>query len=204
MLALLLIAGILLFAGFLRFAEDIAGMAPPAELGDIDAIVVLTGGSQRIDQALSLFTDGVGRRMLISGVNPRTTAAQIKRFTGGSDELFACCVDIGHDAIDTIGNANETARWIKRHDFERILVVTNDYHVPRSMMELRRVDPETEFLYWPVQLSNLRTENWLQRPEVVRLLIGEYAKYIWARIGHAAGARVGKGLRTEQATASAE
>lgn len=194
----LLGAGILLVVGFLRFAEEVAALAPPDDVDSVEGIVVLTGGARRIDHALSLFNEGVGRRMLISGVNPATTGSQIKNLTAGSDALFECCVDIGHDAIDTIGNADETARWIAEHDFRHVLVVTNDYHIPRSLMELRRADPETRFTAYPVALSDLKTENWLVRPEVVRVLLGEFAKYTWARIGHAAGTRVGRGLRTDQ------
>jgi uncharacterized SAM-binding protein YcdF (DUF218 family) len=197
-LCLLLGAGVAI-GGFLKFAEDIAAMAPPRDVAAVDAIVVLTGGAQRIDEAMSLFNRGVGKRVLISGVNPATTGRQIMNFTEGSDALFECCVDIGHDAIDTIGNANETARWISRHEFDHVLVVTNDYHIPRSLLELRHVDPETTFTAYPVALPGLKSENWLTRPDVMRILINEYAKYTWAWVRQAAGASVPSGLRTDLA-----
>jgi uncharacterized SAM-binding protein YcdF (DUF218 family) len=196
LLAMFLVAG-LAIGGFLRFAEEVASLEPPASIADADALVVLTGGSQRIDHAVMLLNEGVGRRLLISGVNPRTTSAQIKNMTAGSDAMFECCVDIGHDAIDTIGNANETARWISDNGFDHVLIVTSNYHVPRSLFELRRVDPATRFSAYPVTLADLKTENWLSRPEVVRVLLGEYVKYAWARLRAVAGTEARSGLRTD-------
>jgi uncharacterized SAM-binding protein YcdF (DUF218 family) len=189
-------------AGFLRFAEHVAALEPPGQLDATDAIVVLTGGSQRIDQAITLLKDGIGQRLLISGVNPRTTGREIQAMTSGSPELFDCCVDIGHDAIDTIGNANETARWINEHGFGRVLIVTNNYHIPRSLLELRRVDRSTDFVGYPVRTADLKSENWLAKPEVARLMISEYAKYSWAWVRAIAGTKTASGLRTDLSAAS--
>ncbi|VVT29843.1 YdcF family protein [Rhizobium sp. EC-SD404] len=192
---------VLSIGGFLQFADQVAALQPPEQIETTDAIVVLTGGSQRIDHGVSLFNEGVGKRMLISGVNPRTSGATLKSMTAGSDELFDCCVDIGYDAIDTIGNANETARWIAAHGFSRVLIVTSNYHVPRSLLELRRADPVTAFDVYPVTLADLRGEDWLLKPEVMRVMIGEYAKYAWAWVRATAGTKTATGLRTDQAGA---
>jgi uncharacterized SAM-binding protein YcdF (DUF218 family) len=185
------------FGGFLRFAEHVAGMEQPTDLAGTDAIVVLTGGTQRIDHAVGLLNEGVGQRLLISGVNPRTTGKQISNMTAGSSALFDCCVDIGHDAIDTIGNANETARWIRQNHYDRVLIVTSSYHVPRSLLELRRVDNVTDFVAYPVTHNDLRTENWLTKPGVARTMISEYAKYSWARLRALFGTATASGLRTD-------
>src|SRR5690606_18924618 len=110
------ITGIALMAmGFFRFTDTIAELKTAAVTDDVDAIVALTGGYQRIDQALALLENGVGERLLISGVNPATTGAALRRATGSKTATFDCCVDIGYEALDTIGNANETAGWIRAH-----------------------------------------------------------------------------------------
>ncbi len=142
-------------AGFLQFADTVASLQPPAT-PKADAIVVLTGGFQRIDQAVDLLKLGAGKRLLISGVHPSTTRSQIRRNTQSSADLFKCCVDIGHAAIDTIGNATETSLWIRNRGYRTILVVTNNYHMPRSLLELRRARPETEFIAYPVVNSDPR------------------------------------------------
>ncbi|MDO9417451.1 YdcF family protein [Pararhizobium sp.] len=190
-----LIACIFAVAGFLQFADRVATLKPPVN-PQADAIVVLTGGSQRIDQAVELLRSGAGKKLLISGVHPATTGNQIRRNTQSSAKLFECCVDIGHDAIDTIGNANETARWIHENGYSRVLVVTNNYHMPRSLSELRRIDPETEFIAYPVVNSDLQSKNWLNDRMVLRVMVTEYVKTTFAWLRQATGIFSGTGLRT--------
>ncbi|WP_307233510.1 YdcF family protein [Pararhizobium capsulatum] len=195
---LLLVAGCAA-AGFLYFADQVASLQPPAN-PRADAIVVLTGGFQRIDQAVDLLKSGAGKRLLISGVHPSTTGGQIRRNTQSSADLFKCCVDIGHDAIDTIGNANETANWIRDNRYQSILVVTNNYHMPRSLLELRRANPGIEFIPYPVVNSDLKSTNWLRNPMVLKSILLEYAKFSAASVREALGAHPSSGLRTTQNT----
>lgn len=197
LILLVLFAGA--FAGFLWFADSVTSMRPP-EHAKADAIVVLTGGYQRIEQAVSLLADGAGGRLLISGVHPSTTPSQIRKMTQSSKDLFSCCVDIGYDALDTVGNANETVRWIHDKGFRSILVVTNNYHMPRSLLELKRLDPATEFIPYPVVNSDLKRRNWFVDPNALRTLLSEYGKIVATSIRDFAGWRGATGLRTEKAT----
>ncbi|OLP53698.1 hypothetical protein BJF92_06015 [Rhizobium rhizosphaerae] len=192
---LLVMAGGLL-ASFLYFADQVASLTPPAD-PKADAIVVLTGGFQRIDQAVDLLKDGAGARLLISGVHPTTTGSQIRRNTQSSAALFRCCVDIGYDAIDTVGNANETAAWIRAHRYRSVLVVTNNYHMPRSILELQRANPGIALTPYPVVNSDLKTSNWMTNPMVVKTILSEYGKYTVARLRDLMGAAAGSGLRTD-------
>ncbi len=186
-------------AGFLYFADQVASLQPPAD-PKADAIVVLTGGFQRIDQAVELLKSDAGKRLLISGVHPSTTGGQIRRNTQSSADLFKCCVDIGHDAIDTIGNANETANWIRDNRYRSILVVTNNYHMPRSLLELRRANPGIDFIPYPVINSDLKSTNWLKNPMVLKTILLEYVKFSAASLRDALGAHSASGLRTTQET----
>jgi len=197
-LAAILLAAVAGMGGFLYFAETVAALETPRE-AKADAIVVLTGGYQRIDRAIDLLKQGAGRRLLISGVNPATSGNQIRKLTQSSSALFECCVDMGYEAVDTIGNANETARWISDHQFRRVLVVTNNYHMPRSLLELRAVDPQTEFIAYPVVNSDLKNGNWLHQPVVMKAMLSEYLKYSLARLRAFAGARSWSGLRGDMA-----
>ena len=194
-----LLALALFVAGFLDFAERVVELKVPDGSVKGDGIVVLTGGQQRIEHALDLLQSGAARRLLISGVNPATTGSEIRRLTRSSKSLFACCVDIGHDAIDTIGNAYETARWIDRNGYRRVFLVTNNYHMPRSLLELRRVDPKTEFIPYPVINNDLKSRNWLHNPPVMRRLVTEYVKYTLARTLDWMGLPADRGLRTDRA-----
>lgn len=197
-LALILLVAVASIAGFLYFAETVAALEAPRD-PKADAIVVLTGGYQRIDHAIGLLKQGAGDRLLISGANPTTSGTQLRKLTQSSSALFECCVDMGYEAVDTIGNANETARWISDHRFRRVLVVTNNYHMPRSLLELRVSDPQTEFIAYPVVNSDLKNGNWLTQPVVVKTMLSEYLKYSVARIRAIIGARTWSGLRGDLA-----
>lgn len=173
----LLITAIALFAGgFLVFYQHVATIHPPLD-PKADGIVVLTGGYQRIDQAVELLGKGAGRRLLISGVNPATTGNHIRLLTRGPGDLFECCVDIGHDALDTTGNATETARWIRENAFKSVILVTNNYHMPRSLAELERTDRGTKFIPYPVA-TDLSFAEITRNPLLIRTLAAEYVKFL--------------------------
>ena len=121
--------------GFAWFANHVSELETPDTLSRADAIIVLTGGQFRINAAVHLLESGKGRRLLISGVNPATKPSDLRTATGAEQSLFACCVDIDHAALDTIGNAEESAKWIVKHDFRNVILVTNNYHMPRSLLK---------------------------------------------------------------------
>ncbi|MEM5470489.1 YdcF family protein [Hoeflea sp. AS60] len=192
------IIGIALIAmGFFKFTDTIAELRATETTDDVDGIVALTGGYQRIDQALALLEKGVGERLLISGVNPSTSGAALRRATGTKLATFACCVDIGYEALDTIGNANETASWIRQRGYSRVLVVTNNYHMPRSLLELSQASPDVTFLAYPVTHADLKTETWLADPVALRTLFVEYTKYSLARLRYWSGTKTASGLRAD-------
>ncbi|MBN8951716.1 MULTISPECIES: YdcF family protein [unclassified Rhizobium] len=187
----------IVFGGFLHFADSITSLKPPLD-PKADAIVVLTGGYQRIDQAVELLRSGAGNRLLISGVHPTTTPTQIRKLTQSSTSLFSCCVDFGYDALDTIGNAREAAKWIHARGYKSVLVVTNNYHMPRSLAELKYVDPSTDFIPYPVVNSDLKTKNWFTDPNALRTMISEYAKVLLAGARNITGLGRPTGLRSRQ------
>ena len=143
----------------------------PAGEAKTDAIVVLTGGAKRIERGLALMAQGNARRMLVSGVartvRPEELAAQYQADEG----LFRCCVDLGRGAVDTRSNAEEVARWMERHKFRTMRLVTTDWHMPRARFELsRRLGGDIEVLGDAVE-SN---------PSFAQLFT-EYNKYLLRR-----------------------
>lgn len=175
----LLVAGIF-FGGFLVFARTVSSLQPPTPL-EADGIVVLTGGAERVSGAIDLLTAGKAGRLLISGVHPNTSARQIGKIVDAGPSLFDCCVDLDRRAANTIGNATETAKWVRENRFGSLIVVTSAYHMPRSMAELGHAMPGVRLLPYPVARSSLELDRWYENRETLALLLSEYVKYIAAR-----------------------
>ena len=121
----------------LGFAAFMLLLPQPLEGTTTDAIVVPTGAAGRIDRGLDLLRRHQARRMLVTGVAPGVRPIDLAREYRTSTALFACCVDLGADAVDTRSNAEETATWVKMHKFGSVRLVTSDWHVPRAKMELK-------------------------------------------------------------------
>lgn len=180
--ALLGVAGLVvaLTVGFGVFAEHISLLTQPTDMRTADGIIVLTGGQSRLSAAFDLLKAGKGKRLLISGVNPHADRRALREVTGGDKRLFTCCVDIDHVALDTIGNAEQSAKWVAAHDYGRVILVTNNYHMPRSLLEMHRLLPQANVEPYPVVNSRLDDGSWLTKPDALRVLATEYVKYLAA------------------------
>ncbi len=182
-LFLLAILAIGLFiGGFIVFSDRVTTLDIPDLTEPADGIVVLTGGYSRIEGALELLKNKRGERLFISGVHPSTKRSELQRVTGGDATLFECCVDIDRSALDTVGNATESIKWASANHYKRVIVVTNNYHMPRTMLELSRASNDIEFIAYPIINTNLKEGDWITRGQVVRVLFMEYIKYLGAVI----------------------
>lgn len=141
-----------------------------------DAIIVLTGSEKRVQEGMRLLAEGRGRRLLISGVHRSTTKDDLRRMIGLAPIFFDCCVDLGHEALSTTGNAEEAEAWVKAWRFQSVLVVTAHYHMPRSMTELKRVLPNTTLIAHPVFGKSYQNGVWWADAAQVRILVVEFLK----------------------------
>jgi uncharacterized SAM-binding protein YcdF (DUF218 family) len=159
--------------GFILFTA----MLPSAPSGPLkaDAIVALTGGDERLDKATALLERGAGKRLLISGANKTATREEIKKLSGGG-RRFDCCADIGYDAEDTYGNAEETANWVSQHRFKSLIVVTAASHMPRSLRLFSSLMPHVTLIADPVEIESFGA--WWTHPRKLELLHFEYLKYL--------------------------
>lgn len=174
-------AGALAFAGFLNFVSLVPQGEQPTPSAS-DGIVALTGGAERLSDALRLLASGRGKRLLISGVHPETTERELARAQPDYLAFARCCVDLGRRALNTAGNAVETRRWAVGHGFRSLIVVTSGYHMPRTLMELARQMPNVELVPYAVVTDRLRGEPWWRDLDTAELLAGEYLKYVAALV----------------------
>jgi len=166
-------------AGFVGFARAVSEAVPPAD-PRAEGIVVLTGGTARIDGALTLLAEGRAARLLISGVNPAVTRDKLAEIVDDRVRpVLWCCVDIDY-ARDTIENARSTHRWVKERGFRSLIVVTSDYHMPRSMAELESAMPNVRLISFPVSNPDLHLDDWWRDSAVFELLAREYGKFLVA------------------------
>ena len=178
----LLLVGLLLFVtGFALFSERVAQLQTPVDMQPSEAIVVLTGGQARLETAFALLSAHKAENLLVSGVHPNATEGTLSRVTGFNKALFDCCVDFGYEAKDTVGNAMETVLWLRRKGFHSLILVTNNYHMPRSVLELRRIDPTLDIRMYPVINTDLKNGKWMTNADTIRVLLLEYMKYLGAK-----------------------
>lgn len=179
--AIILLVGFV--GGFFAFVASLRQYGGEAAPGQAQGIVALTGGTQRISDAIDLLARGYGERLLISGVNETTTRGEIARLNEVQLELLECCVDLDRRARNTIGNAIETRRWVSERGFTSIIVVTSNYHMPRTMLELDNAMPDVRKAAHAVSPIGVDVDNWWRDPVAARLLAQEYVKFltVWAR-----------------------
>ncbi len=177
--AALLIILMIWTVGLLAFAARIDAFTPAVEPPPADGIVALTGVStDRIREAMKLLEEGKGQRLLISGVNPKATRGEIRMVAKAARRVFDCCVDLGFEAADTVGNAREIAAWVRAKNYATLIVVTSDYHMPRSLLELRASIPQVILTPYAVRTDELDAKHWWRTAESARRMIKEYNKYL--------------------------
>lgn len=178
---LILLAGVW-GAGLFRYADVI-----PTTVGDpdakTDAIVVLTGGSGRLDEGLKLLEQGTADKLFISGVYKGIDMQNLLEAYRRNPQDLNCCVSIGH-AENTIANATETRDWVEQNAIASVRLVTSGYHMPRSVLEFEQAMPNVRLVQHPVFPAHVKQEQWWAWPGTTGLIVGEYNKFLMAWVRH--------------------
>lgn len=144
-----------------------------------DAIVVLTGGSLRVENGLQLLAAGMGKTLFVTGVFPSVSVPALLHSANAPDTL-ACCIVLGHIADNTTGNAIETAAFMRKQNYHSLRLVTSAYHMPRSLLEFARAMPGVTIVPNPVFAGNVKQGQWWEWPGTLSLIVTEYVKYLAA------------------------
>lgn len=165
------------FGGFLLFNRTVFRYNNTNHIEqNADGIAALTGGRNRIRRAVEMLNDGIGRRLLISGVKPGTTQRQIAEREDVDIET-ALPIDLGYQATDTVGNAREISHWARRFRLQSLYIVTSFYHIPRSRLELEHEMPEMMFGYVAADSGHI-SQQWWRNIGSFRFLAAEYTKFL--------------------------
>lgn len=123
--------------GFVLFAVTLGKPASASE-PITDAAVVLTGAPGRIEHGIDVLKSGKTRRLFVDGVDPSVTKSDLARRIRGSARWLACCVELGSESVDTRSNAEEAQRWLLRHQYKSLRLITSDWHMRRALYEFHR------------------------------------------------------------------
>ena len=147
-----------------------------------DAIVVLTGGSRRINVGLALLRQGRAKKLFVSGVHRGVDVAELLRVARESPAEVECCIALGYAADNTAGNAAETQRWMAEQGYRSLRLVTASYHMHRSLLEFRSAMPDAAIVANPVFPERFQPTAWWREPGSIALVAAEYTKYLAASL----------------------
>jgi uncharacterized SAM-binding protein YcdF (DUF218 family) len=179
--AVLAVLMVLWLFGLIEFAAIIPAPGPEPE-DRTDAVVVLTGGADRLEAGLRLLADGKASKLFVSGVYHTVDVAALLRVSRARPSDVECCITLGYIADSTAGNAEETAIWMRAENLRSLRLVTASYHMPRSLLEFRRALPGATIVPHPVFPERFKQDEWWLWPGTLSLLANEYTKYLLALI----------------------
>jgi uncharacterized SAM-binding protein YcdF (DUF218 family) len=176
------VLAVIWFSGLFWFSTQVpsGGEAPESKT---DAIVVLTGGTGRLDMGLRLLEKEFAKQLFVSGVARGVDVAALLRVAQRAPKELECCISVGYRADDTAGNAAETAGWVRERGYKSIRLVTASYHMPRSLIEFRHAMPAIRIIPHPVYPPQFKRSRWWLWPGTATLLASEFNKYLIATAG---------------------
>lgn len=189
-LGVLVVLIIAWFGGLVAFASEIPDSVADTET-ETDAIVVLTGGSGRLETGFELLAERRAAKLFVSGVYRGVDVASLLQLSQRNPDELICCVSLGYAAESTSGNARETAAWIAEQGYTSLRLVTANYHMPRSILEFSHAMPDIRIIPHAVFPANFKSEHWWMWPGSASLVVGEYTKFLAAWVRHRVEAVIG-------------
>ena len=186
----LLFLSALWIAGLHAFTLEIMNAPKPPSDRQADAVIVLTGGSNRLEKGFRLLETGHGKKLFISGVYQGIDVRELLARTRRENKReMDCCVILGFAADNTVGNAQESVQWMRAEGYKSAYLVTSDYHMKRALLEFSRVSDGLEIIPHPVSPRGVDMKNWWRDTDFRDVLVREYSKYVAALLlGLAPGA----------------
>ncbi len=160
--------------GFLWFRQQIPQTTNNFAENSADAIIVLTGDDGRLAYGIELLAENKAKVLFISGAGAQVTVADIMHHVPEEmqKKIDLTKIALGHEAVNTIGNAREIKEWLSKENYKKIILVTSNYHMPRSLLEVSSALPAVTITPAPV----IDNDN--------ELIFSEYHKYFASILRH--------------------
>ena len=106
--------------------------------------IVLTGGDNRVKKSLKIFfqIENKNKNLFISGVGKGFNNKTLRKLTQKNpnyDKVIDCCIQIEGISRNTFSNAVESLKWVKSKKINSFVLLTNNYHMPRAMLEFKSI-----------------------------------------------------------------
>lgn len=166
--------------GWLLFLIGVTFVYPSQPIEQTDAIIVLTGGQNRVNSGLDLLADNKAEYLFISGVNPNVKIEELVNLWRTDLDYIPCCIILGQAADNTEGNAEESSEWVRAQNLKSIRLLTSNYHMPRAWLEFRHALPRKKIIVHPIHPTSMDIDS----KHFLEISFGEYNKTIltWIRL----------------------
>ncbi|MDD4556882.1 MAG: YdcF family protein [Alphaproteobacteria bacterium] len=164
------------FGGFLAFNQKIYAFKIDKET-KTDAIVVLTGGKYRLHEAMTLLNENLAENLFISGVDKKISLQKIININNVPEIDFEK-IAIGNEATNTVENAIEVDNWIKKNNIKSIRLVTSNYHIFRSLEEIKARNKNISIILHPVYSDSI-SRKWWKDWKSFYFIASEYNKFLY-------------------------
>lgn len=181
-----IVLAVLWVAGLIRF-NALVNRKPVGESVKTEAIVALTGGTERLSAAVNLLKRGKAQKLLISGVDRKVDWMNLAQTVDEFPPELIDRITLGHVACNTTQNALESRDWMTRNGFKSLRLVTASYHMPRSYAEFKNVMPDMVVLPHPVFPQTFKHADWWKWRGSTALIVSEYTKYLFVSLRHLLG-----------------
>lgn len=168
-------------AGLFGFAARV-NQKPADETLKTDAIVALTGGTERLSTAVDLLKRGLAEKLLISGVDRKVDRLNLSQAIDELPPELNDKIELGHIARNTTENALESLAWMKKNGFTSLRLVTASYHMPRSYSEFKNIMPDFTILPHPVFPQTFKHADWWKWRGSTALIVSEYTKFLFVSL----------------------
>lgn len=180
-IGLFIITFVMWLGGLVWFIDDMP-QGSPAPQTKTKAIVVLTGGNNRISEGLRLLSQKKSPTLMISGVQKGTPLQAVIKASGYQGAVNHRRIALDYNSTTTVENARNVAKWCRQKKISSIRLVTANYHMKRTLIEFNHSLKNVKIIPHAVNPLDSSRNSWCKDYKVFCLYMNEYHKYLGALI----------------------